>query len=44
VRREWNAIVRLHDKDGLAFAPAIWARLDGVSGRRIRELYEEAKL
>lgn len=36
-------IVRLHDDEGLAFVPDIWARLQGMSGSRIKELYAQAK-
>lgn len=38
-----KAIVRLHDEDGLPFVPDIWARVPGLSGNRIKELYELAK-
>ena len=38
-----KAIVRLHDEEGLPFVPDIWARVPGLSGAKIKELYELAK-
>jgi hypothetical protein len=38
-----KAIVRLHEEDGLPFVPDIWARVPGLSGNRIKELYEQAR-
>jgi hypothetical protein len=38
-----KAIVRLHDEEGLPFVPDIWARVPGLSGARIKELYELTK-
>jgi hypothetical protein len=39
-----KAIVRHHDDEGLSFVPDIWARVPGLSGARIKELYERTKL
>jgi hypothetical protein len=36
-------IVRLRDKEGLSFVPDIWARIEGMSGARIKKLYEANK-
>src|SRR3954463_14167016 len=38
-----KAIVRLHEEDDLPFVPDIWARVPGLSGTRIKELYELTK-
>jgi hypothetical protein len=38
-----KAIVRLRDEEGLSFVPDIWARVEGMSGARIKKLYEAAK-
>jgi hypothetical protein len=38
-----KAIVRLHEEDGLPFVPDIWARVPGLSGAKIKELYELTK-
>jgi hypothetical protein len=38
-----KAIVRLHDDEGLPFVPDIWARVPGLSGARIKELFEQTK-
>lgn len=38
-----KAIVRLRDEEGLSFVPDIWARVEGMSGARIKKLYEATK-
>jgi len=35
--------VRLRDDEGLSFVPDIWARVEGMSGARIKKLYDATK-